>query len=162
MKTRLLFIMLILFSSCEKADFDLDTEMKLKEGTPFVYSSFLEQKIIKKTGGVASEAQTSDANYYYQFNNSLDRQFIIKCFHLDCNERMDKIKWSLKGDYFSFYIYNSTRYLSGNRLVLFKVSNKNANIILDIRDKTISNYYFVNDLFNFQFSNSNDTVKIKL
>jgi len=162
MKTKLMFVLLVIFSSCDMPDFDIDTEMKLKEGTPFVYSTFLEEKIIKKTGGIASEIQTSDANYYYQFDNSSDRQFIIKCFHLDCNERMDKIKWSVNGDYFTFFIDKSTRYLSGNRLVLFKVSNKTANILLDIRDKKISNYFFENDLFKFQFLNTNDTVKIKL
>ena len=78
-----------------------------------------------------------------------------------CRE-MDKIKWSVNGDYFTFFIDKSTRYLSGNRLVLFKVSNKTANILLDIRDKKISNYFFENDLFKFQFLNTNDTVKIKL
>ena len=162
MKTKLIIILLAVFYGCDMPDFEKDTEMKLKEGTPFVYSTYLNQKIIKKTGAISTDIQKHDANYYYQFDSESERQFIIKCLHFDSNERLDTIKWSFSGDYFSFYIYNSTRYLSGNRLVLFKVSNKNANIILDIRDKTISNYYFVNDLFNFQFSNSNDTVKIKL
>lgn len=162
MKIKLIFLVMVLFSGCDMPDFNDDVEMKLKEGKPFVYSTFFEQRIIKITGGIASEVQHSDANYYYQFDSLSERQFIIKCAHLDSNERLDTIKWSNSGDYFTFYIYNSTRYLSGNRLVIFKVSNKTANILLDIRDKKITSYFFENDLFKFQFSNSNDTVKIKL
>lgn len=162
MKTKSLFVILLVLSSCDMPDFDKDTEMKLKEGTPFVYSTFQDQQIIKKTGGVASEIQSSDANYYYQLNSLSEKQFVLKCLHMDCNERMDVIKWSDKGDYFTFFIYNSTRYLSGHRLVLFKVSDKTANILLDIRDKKVSNYLFENDLFKFQLSDTNDTVKIKL
>jgi len=159
-----LYVLFVLFllSGCDNPDFGIDREMRLKEGTPFIYSSFLEHKITKINGGVASAQQQSDANYYFQYDSLSDRQFIIQCLHLDCNERMDSIKWDKSGEYFTFHITESSRYLSGNRLVLFKTSNKLAKRLIDIRDRNISDYFFENDLFYFVYADTNDTVSIKL
>jgi hypothetical protein len=162
MKNTLIFFSIILLCSCDNPDFSSDTEMKLKEGKQIIYSSKGLHKIIKRDGGVSTLEQKYDANYYYKHDDNTDSQFIIKCLHMDCNEKLDSVNWSTDGNNFSFFVSNSTRYLSNNRLVLFKISNKTARILIDIRDKKIKKYFFKNELFQFIYENSNDTVSIKL
>jgi len=157
-----LFILIIIFSSCESYDFDDDKVNLSQKGNPTrIYSSSAQHFIIKE-GGEVSGVYNHDANYYFQNTENSEKQFVLNCLHLDCNEKLDSVKWNSNSNYFTFFITESSRFKAGSRLTFYKITDGRANKLLDIRDSKIVNDFFTEYYYRIVYNGTNDTVSIKL
>ncbi len=158
MKTILnVIIFALLFTSCDLYEFEEygpiksvigDKESIFSDKSPFF---------------ILKEGADQKANYYFRYE-SVDstKLFLVSCNNLDDNEIISPILWNENENYFSIFISNSNRYEKGERIVLFKISENKASKLIDIRDRKIDKYYFSNDYFKIVYTDSSDTISIKL
>ena len=117
----------------------------------------------KSPNFIIKEGTDQKANYYFR-HEKIDstKVFLVSCNKLDDNEIISPVLWNDIGSYFSIYISNSNRYVKGERLVLYKVTESKATKLLDIRNRKIRKYYFIGNYFEFVYFENPDTISIKL
>ncbi len=148
---------ILLLTSCDLYEFEEYGPIKSVVG--YKESIFSD----KSPNYIIKEGTDQKANYYFRYETvDSTKLFLVSCNNLDDNEILSPILWNEKENYFSIYISNSNRYEKGERIVLFKIFENKASKLLDIRDRKIDKYYFTNDYYKIVYTNSTDTISIKL
>ena len=136
-------------------DDDLKTERASTESVKSqkIISENGTQYIIEKDIGVGS-------NYFFSCPVCSETFLFLTC-NFDCNEKMEAVEWNKQTNAVAFLTKNSTRFKSGNRLILYQVTNNKPVKLLDTVKDVYKTFTFESNDFVYTLE-SGEVKKISL